>query len=158
MRWTFLALEEGPAHHVRRGCDTIDPPAPETVSAMTRRLTFILWLLALGAAGDAQTPSPAVQTPTFRSSVRLIDVDVFVTDQGGRPIKGLTQDDFELLEDGKPQDIRAFTPVDLPVDVQESSRSDAANRPEPDVVTNTDPGRLYVIVLDSPYVQFPDSS
>ena len=108
------------------------------------------------AAGQSQTTQP----PVFRSSVRLIDVDVYVTDQQGRPIKGLIQDDFELLEDGKPHEVRAFTAVDLPVTSQESSVSDArtVGRPEPDVVTNSDPGRLYVILLDSPFVQFPEGS
>ena len=112
------------------------------------------------AQAPAGNQSPAAQTPVFRASVRLIDVDVYVTDQQGRPVKGLTQDSFELLEDGKPQEVRAFTAVDLPMTSQESSVSDAlaADGPEPDIVTNTNPGRVYVIVLDSPYAQFPDGT
>jgi VWFA-related protein len=114
----------------------------------------------LVAQAPAGNQSPAPQTPVFRSSVRLIDVDVYVTDQQGRPIKGLTQDSFELLEDGKPQEVRAFSAVDLPVTSRESSVSDArtADSPEPDVVTNIDPGRLWVVLLDSPYAQFPEGT
>jgi VWFA-related protein len=117
-------------------------------------------VLASQVTGTAQTVAPAAQAPTFRSTVRLIDVDVYVTDQDGRPVKGLTQDDFELLEDGRLQELRAFTAVDLPIAPDDSSPSDArsAGGPEPDVVINSNPGRMYVIVLDSPYAQFPDGS
>ena len=128
---------------------------------MTALVLFVATLaggLRLAAQGPAGNQSPSPQTPVFRSSVRLIDVDVYVADQQGRPVKGLTQDSFELLEDGKSQEIRAFTAVDLPVTSQESSVSDArtADSTEPDVVTNLDPGRLWVVLLDSPYAQFPD--
>ncbi len=33
--------------------------------------------------------------------VNLVNVDVFVTDKKGNPIKGLTRDDFEIYEDGR---------------------------------------------------------
>ena len=102
------------------------------------------------ATGQSQT-----QPPVFRSSVRLIDVDVYVTDQQGRPVKGLTRDDFELLEDGKPQEIRAFTPIDLAVDVPGASGSSPTTEsrlPPADVATNVDVARTYILLLDSPYM------
>src|SRR5262245_11747193 len=107
--------------------------APRTRLSVAVRCRSLLAALALFGATTlsdafrlaAQAPSgnqsPSAQTPVFRSGVRLIDVDVYVTDQQGRPIKGLTRDDFELLEDGKPQEVRAFTPIDLPVDVPGTS-------------------------------------
>ena len=82
--------------------------APAAVAAL-----FGAAVLLSGPALSAQAPAGTqsqTQPPVFRSSVRLIDVDVYVTDPQGRPVKGLTRDDFELLEDGKPQEIRAFTP------------------------------------------------
>jgi VWFA-related protein len=53
---------------------------------------------------------PAVQqpTPVFRSGVDLVLVDVVVRDRTGSVVKGLTADDFELLEDGVRQQIRTF--------------------------------------------------
>ena len=57
--------------------------------------------------GDmGQTTHP--QTSTLQVSVRRVVVDVVVTDQKGRPVKGLTKGDFQVLEDGMPQQIRSF--------------------------------------------------
>jgi Ca-activated chloride channel family protein len=42
---------------------------------------------------------------TFRAGVDLVHFSVIVTDKQGSPITGLTADDFELVEDGKPQSI-----------------------------------------------------
>ncbi len=49
----------------------------------------------------------AAQT-TFRSDVRLVNVAAAVRDGGGKLVDGLTQDDFEILEDGVPQKIAFF--------------------------------------------------
>ena len=54
---------------------------------------------------DQQRPAAA---PAFRSGVNLVLVDVVVRDRSGAVVKGLTADDFELLEDGKPQQIVTF--------------------------------------------------
>src|SRR5205085_8444310 len=40
--------------------------------------------------------------------VRVVNIDVVVTDKSGRRIAGLTRNDFEVLEDGKPQTITNF--------------------------------------------------
>ena len=45
---------------------------------------------------------------TIRVVTRLVYVDVVVHDSSGRLVKGLTQDDFKILEDGKAQTIDYF--------------------------------------------------
>jgi len=45
---------------------------------------------------------------TFRTGVDLVHFSVIVADKQGAPITGLTGDDFELVEDGKPQVISYF--------------------------------------------------
>lgn len=40
--------------------------------------------------------------------VRVTNVDVIVTDRDGKPVRGLTRDDFVLLEDKKPQALTNF--------------------------------------------------
>jgi VWFA-related protein len=85
--------------------------------------------------------------------VRLIDVDVLVTDREGRFVRNLTRDDFELLEDGKPQTLATFSFVDLPVGTPGRAASAAGDEPETDIVTNRDTapeGRVYVMLLDAP--------
>jgi VWFA-related protein len=120
-----------------------------------------LSLLALVGAGlcltnasaqQAQAPSgqPAV---TFRTEVNYVDVDATVTDQQGNFVRGLTKDDFEVFEDGKPQKVEMFSYIDLPVasGTERSDRFLFDGRPVMnDVKTNVQAfaGRLYVIVLD----------
>ena len=60
------------------------------------------WMLlsALAAAAAAQT--------TFRSDVRLVNLAVSVRDGSGRLVDNLTQDDFEVVEDGVAQKIAFF--------------------------------------------------
>jgi Ca-activated chloride channel homolog len=48
------------------------------------------------------------QQPTFRSQVDLVNFGVVVTDKQGTPVTGLTADDFEINEEGKPQAIKFF--------------------------------------------------
>lgn len=51
----------------------------------------------------------AQQRPTFRTGVDLVNFGVTVVDRKGNLVSELTQDDFELFEDGKRQAITFFT-------------------------------------------------
>src|SRR4051812_12940211 len=63
-------------------------------------------------AGAAQQQAPAQRAPGMvRDGVTAVLVDVVVRDKRGQPVHDLTRADFELLEDGVPQSIGAFTPV-----------------------------------------------
>ena len=55
----------------------------------------------------------AQQEPVIRITVNLVQIDAVVTDSKGRHITDLTADDFELLQDGKPQKIAGFNYVML---------------------------------------------
>jgi len=59
---------------------------------------------------EAAPPSSALTTtvPTLKVNTRLTLVDVTVTDSKGHPVHGLTQADFTIKEDGKPQPIKNF--------------------------------------------------
>jgi VWFA-related protein len=71
------------------------------------------WALALVALVSVAVSVPiAAQqqaTPVFRAGASIVSVDVIVRDAQGNVIKGLTQADFTVLEDGKPQPIETFT-------------------------------------------------
>src|SRR5580693_1972563 len=51
------------------------------------------------------------QDPVIRVTVDLVQVDAVVTDSQGRHVTGLKAEDFEILEDGKPQKITHFSYV-----------------------------------------------
>ena len=48
------------------------------------------------------------QQPTFRATVDLVHFGVSVVDKQGKPVTGLTADDFEVSENGKPQSLKYF--------------------------------------------------
>jgi VWFA-related protein len=62
------------------------------------RATLLLALVVTAAA----------QTPKFTANSNLVIVDVAINDKSGKPIVGLKQSDFTVLEDGKPQKISVF--------------------------------------------------
>jgi VWFA-related protein len=53
-------------------------------------------------------PEPLVE----KIDVSVVNVDVTVTDRRGQPVPGLTRNDFEIFEDGKPQPISNFYAVE----------------------------------------------
>src|SRR5215469_8899199 len=59
---------------------------------------------AQGAAGN-----PANTDSVIRVNVRQVLVPVVVTDKKGHSVGGLTPSDFQIAEDGVPQEIVAFT-------------------------------------------------
>jgi Ca-activated chloride channel family protein len=60
-------------------------------------------VVALAALTTAFAPQQ-----TFRAGVDLIHFSVVVTDKQGSPINGLKAEDFEVIEEGKPQTISYF--------------------------------------------------
>jgi VWFA-related protein len=69
--------------------------------------TLILCAFALV---HAQTPAPDADTPksTVKLEVRVILVDVAVTQKNGKPVSNLPRENFQVLEDGRPQTITFF--------------------------------------------------
>lgn len=61
------------------------------------------------AAQTAGAPESASQAPyTLQVKARVVLTDVSVTDKHGNPVTGLTEDDFRILDNGKPQRPASF--------------------------------------------------
>jgi VWFA-related protein len=78
-----------------------------------RRPLALLTVAALCAplvatAPSPAQPSPAPRTPAFRSGLDLVVINVVVRDRNGELVRGLTRDDFTVLEDNAPQEIGTF--------------------------------------------------
>ncbi len=82
---------------------------------MTRILALLL-IMAIAAAGALQGQAQE-QLPQFSSSVQLVQVYATVTDAKGGPVTGLRQSDFEVLEDGVPQEVTTFVAGEFPLTV-----------------------------------------
>ena len=113
----------------------------------------VVALLSLVASAQQTPPvqkTPPSQAPVFRTSVDIVHLDVSVLDKNRVPVRGLTQADFTVLEDGKPQPIVAFTAVDVPDPVPPDAPW--MRTVTPDVQTNigaeNPEGRLFVLLLD----------
>ena len=76
-------------------------------------------------------------------------------DKDRRPVRGLTAEDFTILEKSKPQPLVAFSAVDVPAAVTHAA---PWVRDAPlDVVSNAENRRLVAIIMDDAYAKFePD--
>ncbi len=78
-------------------------------------LSLLLVALSVPAARSAEQPTeePSASATGFSESVDVdvVEVEVRVTDRKGRPVGGLDRDDFELLIDRRPVEVKYFRPV-----------------------------------------------
>ena len=78
---------------------------------MHRRTDFLMYcalLLFCAASIFSQTPASDSRVATFRAETRLVVLDVVVTTGKSEPASGLHREDFQVTEDGKPQNISVF--------------------------------------------------
>ncbi len=110
-------------------------------------IVFVVCAALAAAQQPGAGPQPSV---TFRAETNFVEVHAIVTDKTGAFVRDLTKDDFEILEDGKPQAASAFSLIDLPIER-------AALGPfEADVhsTSRTFDGRIYVFLLDDLHTAF----
>jgi VWFA-related protein len=116
--------------------------------------TYILIAAALSLSSIAGH----AQAPIFRTETTVVQLPVRVVDATGGFVRDLTASDIDVLEDGVPQTISAFTLVD-------HSTARAASPlavPSSGILTPADlekvPGRLYVFLLDDVHLGVGASS
>ncbi|MEE8584989.1 MAG: VWA domain-containing protein [Acidobacteriota bacterium] len=71
------------------------------------------------------------EIPRFQVSTNLVLIDVRIRDGQGRPVRGLSRDDFTILEEGVAQSISVFQEVWLPLSVTETTQPEAAAKSGP---------------------------
>jgi VWFA-related protein len=140
------------------------------MTLMTRRLlsfgllTLLFTTGGLASQQSAQSPAvdqqPTPQQPpiTFRAEINYVEVDARVLDAQGKFVPTLKPEDFQVFEDGKPQPVKVFSLVNIPV--ERAERPLFASKPiEPDVKNNLQgsDGRIYLLVLDDLHTSFQRS-
>jgi len=111
-----------------------------------RNLLLPLFLLAAMVVATAKKPADSSVSPTagsiatFKSTSRLVQLDIVVTDLSGQFASRLTKDDFNVFEDGKPQRIISFEGPD------EHPRNPYSNDQAP----------VTILILDELNTAFPD--
>jgi len=145
---------------------------------MTRlafRLPVVLSLALTGSVLAAQTPPPAQapqgkppaaaapgQKPTFRVTVDLVTNDVIARDARGQFVADLTKDEFEIFEDGVPQQIASLVLVHGGR-VSNLALPPPAAPPEgiilpPARPTNDASGRIFLLFIDDLHLDFKNTA
>ena len=110
----------------------------------------------LPSAAGSQQPQERPR-PVFRAGALFVRVDVYPTQKGG-PIAGLKAEDFELLEDGKPQAIETFETIASPMFTPNADRRDPNSQREGFELARDPQYRVFVLYLDAYHVSFSGSS
>lgn len=80
-------------------------------------LSILLWPSSQPSKQRQQFVQAQQQTGAIRVETSLVSVPVSVTDSAGNFVAGLKNSDFEILEDGKPQEITSFAATATPFHV-----------------------------------------
>jgi VWFA-related protein len=102
------------------------------------RIGVAIALLAFTIAPQALSQSAARPpvAPEFASSITVVTVPVFVTDRASKAVAGLTAEDFQVFDDGKPMRL---------VGVREF---DAGSPPPPDAAASPAAHRQFLLLFD----------
>jgi VWFA-related protein len=108
--------------------------------------------IAATIAATVSLPAGSAMQQSFRVDTNAVVLSVSVLDRQRQPIIGLQENDFEVLEDGKPVRIVAFTPIEF----QDASQQDTWTRQFTSDVESNDiePRRFIVIVIDDATIDF----
>ena len=113
-------------------------------------IAFGLPLLAFRQSSDS--------TPVIRSTTRLVELDVIVSDKRG-PVTSLTANDFVVIDQGKRQAVKLLElrrALGNPEEPPAASRSTFSNRPTTEV--EPAPPTITILLLDGLNTRFQDQS
>jgi len=109
-------------------------------------------LLCSSMLSSQSLPASSPTVPALRVNAREVVLDVNVTDAKGNFVHGLTQDNFTVLEDGKPMPVRSFRERQ-PNPAQTSATATAKPSLPPNTFSNAgepeDVRPLNILMLDS---------
>jgi VWFA-related protein len=90
-----------------------------TLSLVVIALLTSALSLTLFSQAPSSSPRQAPRDGTFRIGVdvNLVEVHVSALDKTGNAVEGLTQENFQILEDNKVQDITLFKHEDVPLSI-----------------------------------------
>ncbi len=91
------------------------------MAGLTRVMGAAALAAILSTALIAQQP-PAAQGPTFKSGTQVVSLFVTVADATRRLVPGLTQEEFEVFDNEKPQPIIFFQNEVQPITVDRHAR------------------------------------
>src|SRR6188508_1041796 len=103
-----------------------------------------------GVAAQAPPPQPptqAQQRPVFRGGTHFVRVDAYPV-KDGKIVEGLQAEDFEVLEDGKPQKIESFDFLKFDGFTPDVERKDPTSQRESFDLAADPRYRVFVVYVD----------
>lgn len=98
-------------------------------------------------------PEDGSDEPLISVGTQLLQLDTVVVDRQGKPVDNLKKEDFELLEDGKPQEIAFFSLVrnGISVGPTPSATVPVGKAPEKEIEPQAEP-RYFAVVVDDLHI------
>jgi VWFA-related protein len=106
---------------------------------------------------DAPAPAATQTAPIFRGGVNYVLVDAY-PQRGGRIVEGLKAEDFQILEDGKPQRIDGFEFVRVGARQPDSAYRDPNTVAEMNAAAADPHARVFVVYLDTAHTTVDGSN
>lgn len=102
---------------VCRGLDVQAPRCPWDAGAVIT--SHLIRVVATTASGERVVATTRTRDVDVKESaaVRIVQVNASVSDRSGRFVRGLTRDQFRLLEDGRPQTLLHFADEEAPLEI-----------------------------------------
>lgn len=104
------------------------------------------------AASLSQAAQDQPPAPVFRTEANYVRVDVYPT-RNDAPVADLTQDDFEVLDNGTPQKIEQFERVVVRGPVPQAARMEPNTIRESRAMLESARARVFVVFLDTGHVE-----
>jgi VWFA-related protein len=118
-------------------------------------VTFVIFVparvpsaVAVSEQGQQPQPTQAQQRPVFRGGTHFVRVDAYPTGPDGTIVEGLKPEDFEILEDGKPQAIESFDFIKFDTFTPEAERRDPVSQRAGFDMAADPRYRLFVVYVD----------
>jgi VWFA-related protein len=107
-----------------------------------------------GSAEPASTPDQGgEQRPVFRGGATFVRVDAYPR-RDGQVVTGLTADDFEVFEDGKPQRVETFEFIRFEPNTPDTERRDPNTFADSERQAADPRNRVFVVFLDIFHLSF----
>lgn len=114
-------------------------------------LFLLFFVVAVPLATSQLVP---VQRYGEELEVRLYNLDAIVTDKAGKPVRGLSREDFIVLENNVAQEISNFTFYDIGSSTMALSKyGEMVNTPTQTTVGDEPPPRRFVFFIDEMAIQ-----
>ena len=130
----------------------------QLLPCLKRHLLFFTASAVLALAGSATLQAQPDQTFIDTLDVQVVEVDVVVADRNGRPVRGLTRDDFELYVDGEPVEITNFFESEIlgqPAESADQAAPPAAEAEPAQAEAAAEPASLTVVLYMDDANLFP---